>query len=226
MSTQPISHGPMPYFHIWKNCIVASIAHAIMVPHFPYLAHEHSWDGPNYQIQDSQGIRGSITFQDDQVIAAFRNEQVPVRPFAYSHFFEHAPDSIQLIAQDETLQYLLEDIDGQVRPSISTACWISHDMLYANDTWEDLLNHGASLFFKQIMDIEQAYTYWAEVNEMNETQFHLLKSLSEHKITRPQESIVLTPSEIQAIGTPDEPEEDGMDMCTASFQEIGITLSM
>jgi hypothetical protein len=223
MPSYPIAKPTWTYTHHWNNCMIASIANVIMIPHYPHLSHEHGWDGATYLIQDSQGTRGSITFQDHYAVAAFRNENVPSRSLHYSYFFEHAPSAVQHIAQKDTLQYLLEDIDGQVRPSISTACWISQDMLYSNDTWEDLLNHGASLFFKQIMELEQAYTYWAQVNEMNEAQFHLLKSLSERKITRPLEPIVLTSLEIQAIGTPEEPEEDGMDLCEASFQEIGIS---
>lgn len=222
MSINPRSHGSLPYPLIWNNCILASIAHAIMVPHFPYLAHEHSWDGSNYQIQDSQGIRGSITFQDHQVVAAFRNEQISVRPFAYSHFFEHAPDSIKFIAQDETLQYLLEEFDGQVRPSISTAFWIHDDVLYTHDTWDDLLNHGASVLFNQIMELEQAYAYWIDAYGMNEAQSHLLISLSQRKIAGPEDIITLTQAEIDAIGTPEEPDEDGMDLCETSFQEIGM----
>ena len=37
---------------LWQGCILASIAHAIMVAHYPELSNEHSWDGINYNIQD------------------------------------------------------------------------------------------------------------------------------------------------------------------------------
>jgi hypothetical protein len=36
--------------NIWNGCILASIAHAIMVAQYPELSYEHSWDGENYNI--------------------------------------------------------------------------------------------------------------------------------------------------------------------------------
>jgi len=59
---------------LWKGCILASLAHAIMVAHHPNLSNEHSWDELNYSVQDSSGGRGTITFSLDYVVAAFRND--------------------------------------------------------------------------------------------------------------------------------------------------------
>lgn len=59
---------------LWEGCLLASIAHAIMVAHYPEQANEHSWDGMNYSIQDSSGTRGTVTFCSEYFVAAFRNE--------------------------------------------------------------------------------------------------------------------------------------------------------
>lgn len=56
------------------GCILASLAHAIMVAKYPFLANEHSWDGANYSVQDSEGQRGTITFLNGICVAAFRND--------------------------------------------------------------------------------------------------------------------------------------------------------
>ena len=48
-------------YNLWKGCILASIAHAIMVSHYPLSACEHSWEGNNYSFQDMSGIRGTIS---------------------------------------------------------------------------------------------------------------------------------------------------------------------
>ena len=59
---------------LWEGCILASIAHAIMVAHYPDISHEQSWDGFNYSVQDSSGTRGTITFHPNFLVGAFRNE--------------------------------------------------------------------------------------------------------------------------------------------------------
>jgi hypothetical protein len=59
---------------LWEGCILASIAHAIMVAHYPELSNEQSWDGFNYNVQDSSGTRATITFHPNCLVAAFRNE--------------------------------------------------------------------------------------------------------------------------------------------------------
>ena len=61
---------------LWKGCMLASIAHAIMVAYYPEVSNEHSWDGINYSIQDSAGARGTITFSQDYFVAVFRDDDV------------------------------------------------------------------------------------------------------------------------------------------------------
>jgi len=58
---------------LWKGCILASIAHAIMVSHYPEFSNEHSWDGINYSVQDTSGTRGTITFHSEYCVGAFCN---------------------------------------------------------------------------------------------------------------------------------------------------------
>ena len=47
---------------LWKGYILKSIADAIFVAHAPDFAHESSWDGCNYSMQDSQGNKGQLRF--------------------------------------------------------------------------------------------------------------------------------------------------------------------
>ncbi|SFH40308.1 hypothetical protein SAMN04487776_1133 [Priestia megaterium] len=59
---------------IWQGCMLSSIAHAISVAQYPEFANEQSWDGDNYSMQDSQGGRGTITFNQHYCVAAFRDD--------------------------------------------------------------------------------------------------------------------------------------------------------
>lgn len=51
------------YEILYKRCIMASIAHAIMVGKYDLLASEQSWDGMNYNFQNREGIRGVFSFE-------------------------------------------------------------------------------------------------------------------------------------------------------------------
>ena len=106
---------------LWNGCILASIAHAIMVAHYPELSYEQSWDGYNYNIQDSAGIKGTITFTNNICVAAFRNDnsiRASINIKNAINYFNFAPDSIINIALSETLEYLLDNVNGQVCPLV------------------------------------------------------------------------------------------------------------
>src|SRR5690348_9136227 len=76
--------------NLWEGCILASIAHAIMVAHYPELSNEQSWDDINYNIQDSSGARGTITFHPNYYAGAFRNE-FSEREYIYALDYFNSP---------------------------------------------------------------------------------------------------------------------------------------
>ena len=108
---------------LWKGCILAGIAHAIMVAKYPSIDNEHSWDGCNYSIQDSAGQRGTISFVDGFCIAAFRNDNSKrVSDFMnFNAYFNGASEEVVKLALEETLQYLLEEVGENTVPVITTA---------------------------------------------------------------------------------------------------------
>jgi len=206
---------------LWNGCMLASIAHAIMVAHDPELAYEHSWDGQNYNVVDSSGGRGTVTFDDNYIVGAFRVEGVsrPDRPAAVD-FFAGAPKEVLELAKEETLAYLLEeDEDGTVSPLITTAFWGDRGTLSSADSIVRFVRYGGYLLEEQFMDTEAAIEAWREYYEMNEAQVQLLTSLYARKIQHPEDPIALTRREIDMIGS-DNPE--GLSESRTSFAEIGI----
>ena len=113
---------------LWEGCMLASIAHAIMTAHYPEFENEQSWDGINYSVQDSGGTRGTITFHPQYIAAAFRNERSS-RLSAKEGFkeaasyFEGAGGAILRLAEEEALQYLLDDVNGKTLRLITAAFW-------------------------------------------------------------------------------------------------------
>jgi len=208
---------------LWEGCILASIAHAIMVAHYPELANEHSWDGINYSVQDSSGSRGTITFSSNYCVAAFRYENSARisgnKINSPQKYFLDASHEIIKLAEDETLQYLLDNIDGKLVPVITTAFWGENDDLFTNDIFSEMIENGGFLLEKQTMDIDSSIKAWEEYYDMSEQQCNMLKSIFKRRISQTSAIITLSKQEVYMIGTDD---EEGLKESKESFQEIGI----
>src|SRR5207248_1258528 len=114
---------------IWPGAILGSIAHAIFVSHCPDLSCEQSWDGSNYNVQDSAGSRGTIAFSGEKFVGVFFYERSDRNPFhskseyELDRFFTGLPHDLRSLAQDEALQYVLQESNGAAIPIITSAFW-------------------------------------------------------------------------------------------------------
>lgn len=206
--------------HLWKGCILAGIAHAIMVGKYPMMANEQSWDGLNYSIQDSSGQRGTVSFRNEYCVAAFRNDSSTRinSPIDLNKYFEGAEEYIIRLANEEALQYLLDEIDGEVKPIITTAFWGGEELI-TNDTLLEMLSNGGNLLEIQFCEIAVAIQRWKDIYEMNDNQVKLLKLLYERKIANPNQAIKLSKDGIELIGVRN---DDGIVECKESFAEMNI----
>lgn len=203
---------------VWEGAMLASIAHAIMVTFYPELAHEHSWEGQNYSVQDSQGGRGTISFKEDVFIGVFRcNSNTYIDDLV--SYFQNVPEKLIELAQNETLQYMLLDVKGNVMPIISTGFWSFEGKVYSMDTNEQFQTNGGYLIMNSVADTDLVMATWEEYYEMNETQLKLLRILYDRRISKPNEKILISRQEIDMICAS---EEDALDECQTSFEEIGM----
>lgn len=206
---------------IWQGCVLASIAHAISVAHCPEISHEQSWDGLNYNVQDSLGARGTITFHPKYLVAAFREDKSErvTRYINALEYFKDSPEEVKMLASNETLQYLLEDNDGKLIPVITTAFWGNREKIHSQDELDVIIENGGFLLERQTTDIEIAIKEWQEYYEMSDLRINLLKSIFQRKIENPSKIIILTQNEIQMIESDD---EEGLNESRLSFEELGI----
>ena len=209
---------------LWEGCMLASIAHAIMVAHYPELSNEHSWDGLNYSVQDSDGARGTITFSDNYYLGAFRNansERLSGKTKLIKHtdYFNGAPQEIKQLAEQEALQYLLQEVEGIIKPLTTTAFWGNEDKTISKDKYNDFIYNGGFLLERHIMDLEKSMESWMEYYDMTQEQCDLLKIIYSRKRIQPNQVVKLTKYEIEMIGTID---EEGLDESRISFGEIGV----
>lgn len=209
---------------LWKGCMLASIAHAIMVAHYPEISNEHSWDGLNYSVQDSEGARGTVTFSKNYYVAVFRDDtserlNKKNSMYEYKRYFNGAPNDIIELANREALQYLLQKVNENTVPLITTAFWGNETKALSNDTFEEIQNNGGFLIKRQILNLEDAFNLWKEYYNMTERQYNLLRDIYKRKIEEPNQLLLMSKEEINMIGTDD---EEGLEESKTSFSEIGI----
>ncbi len=157
---------------VWPGSMLASIAHAVFVARAPFMAHEQSWDGRSYNIQDSEGSRGVIRFGENThlFVALFRVEGNPMnrgRDERYATALLRAvPAHLEELAL-EAMQYILDDIGGKTVPVATAAFWSDPDgpRVSANQPWEDVLKHGAFLAKNQVLPAELGLRRW--VRDLN-----------------------------------------------------------
>lgn len=205
---------------LWSGCILGSLAHAIMVAQHPLFSYEQSWDGVNYCLQDGAGIRGTVTFAENGCVAAFRNDRYfqATSKMDVGKFFQGADADILSIAEKETLQYLLDDINGEIRPAVTAVFW-GHENLYTNDSIEKAMMGGLSLLEKQFMDYEQALLAWISEYSLNDSQANLLERLYEKKVDSPSELIIVGEHESEKLNPVN---EEGLEESAKLFEELGF----
>ena len=204
---------------IWEGCILASIAHAVFIADAPDLAYEHSWEGDNYSTNDGQGSRGTVAFGQEIYVAGFRNDHLALNPVDANQYFIEAPDQVQQMAEQETLQYLLDEVDGATRPVVTTVLWESDQHVFSSHPYDVMLERGADLLKVQASAYEATLAYWEEYYELTEEQLELVEKLYHLKLKDPTERIVLSKEDIQIL---DSNDVEGIEESRISFSEIGI----
>ncbi len=112
MAKNKILDHAWTYDELWQGSILMSIAHAIFIADAPELAYENSWEGCNYSLNNSQGSRGTITFDSNFYVAVFRNDAVGTDGISANEYLTHAPKEIIELAEKEAFQYMLDEVNG------------------------------------------------------------------------------------------------------------------
>jgi hypothetical protein len=206
-----------------QGCILATIAHAIWLIKHPELVHEQSWDGSNYNVQDTMGSLGTITFGSEGTVAAFFDVHSPRNPFrsgtghALAELLAGMPASLRALAERETLQYLLQEYKGTTQPVITAAFWSEGESVVAAEQWDQVLSNGAHLAKLQLLGAA-ALGEWQKLYKFNSREFELVRSLFSRKMSNPDETVILTASEADTILT----DAPGVDESKALLRQIRI----
>ena len=167
----------LKYNTLYERCVMASVAHAIMVGKYNLLSSEQSWDGFNYNFQNMEGIRGVISFAEGEYICAIQNNEE-----CDESIEQHVPEilsganaKIMNLAKEEALQYMLVNYNGKSVPFITSAFWGSGDTNYSNQSEEQLIKSSEKTIMPFLYSEDDAKKYWKNYYEMTDEQIELAK---------------------------------------------------
>lgn len=200
---------------LYQGCLLAAIVHAVAVGEYPELNYEHSWDGINYNMNDGQGSRATITFHPKYIVAVFQNRESFGQRKAAMDYFEGASEEIVEIARNEALQYMLEDIDGAAQSVITGAFFGDWKNLFSNQTLDSLMETGGFILENQLMDYQNALVEWDNYYGLNNEQFFLIDDLYKKKVSHGNDAIMLDEREKRYL-------YGDMEECRKSLRELNI----
>ena len=215
--------------YLLPGCQLASIVHAVSLCRFPVLAHEQSWDGTNYNIQDSCGSFGTISFAQAGIVGVFfdcnskRNPHVLGEYVDPNAYFRGMPEILRSIAESEALQYTLEEYNGQVNPMITAAFWCRYPdtVLQSSESWEDSLSNGVHLVERQLQPADVAMKHWIDDSELSESEATLCWELFQRLTAQGVDRIKLDDSEQEFLRR-NSVSNEGLDACCQLLSAIGF----
>jgi len=207
------------YEQLFSGCLLSSIAHAIMTNAYPELSYEQSWDGNNYSIQDGNGRRATISFLDNCCIGAVSSEHgTTIQGLgAIKECLLDFPADLQLVAETETLQYLLVEHDNMIIPSVTSLFWCDKNGLYTNYARFRSFLDDISIFEICCLPLDAALKALISYYDMEPAACRLLLTLWEQKCACFSRRIIL--SEEQKLMLPNEFIHSA---CVESLSELNI----
>lgn len=206
---------------IYRGCLIASISHAIMTNVYPELSYEQSWDGANYSIQNSSGMRGTITFENDFCVGAIRNEMSS--SIVGGEFIQECmrsfPSNVICKAYEETLQYLLLEKDGIVAPYVTSVFWADYYALYYEEKFIDSIKEDFALFENILLPKKIAIEKWKEYYDMDSKVIELIDILYQWKMKDFLSPIELNEKQRKLI-----PGSVINNQCLEALKELNIVL--
>lgn len=211
---------------LWWGAVIHTVAHAVFLAPDPSLANEVSWDGINYNRQDSQGACGTVTFAADGLVGVYfdahsaRSPYRRARAYTVDPYFVGIPAPLLGLAHDEALRYVLADYYGRIVPVITAACWATGEGVTAVEPRADVLAHGAHLLWIESMETALALVALHEEYEFSGERVRSVRSVYERR-RAVEGTILLTPEEHAALVS----EGDaGLDESRTLLASVGVSI--
>jgi hypothetical protein len=215
------------YSEIWHGAILSTIKHAIDIISYPMMSNELSWDGKNYNRQDSAGSRGTITFADNQLVAVFRDDNSLRTPWNNPNYnidelLKGIPSDLLILAENEALQYVIDEYNGVNAPIITSAFWSNNEYMTSSESWMTVVEHGAHILSFELMNLDEAINLCLREYNWNQVEVNVLRNLFEKRKLSSSVEVTLTDDDARVF------TKDGIDNAQESLQLlecVGIVIN-
>ena len=130
-------------------------------------------------------------------------------------FFDGAPKEIIEIAEKETLQYVLDSVEGSVKPVVTAAFWGTWDKLNSAQSFDSIVENGGHIIRSQLLSFNDAMDEWRDYYNLDSKQISLIKKLFNAKLGSNVDSLILNDDEIKLL-------YGDVDECLVSLGELNI----
>lgn len=199
---------------IYKKCLYASIAHAVMVGKYYLLSEEISWDGCNYLIQNMEGVKAVFAFTKKLLVCAVQNEKdfIGGEKNITKTLLDTSKKELIEVAESEIFPYFLLDDE---EASLTAIFWESNDAFLSCIDEKELMKKTDSILLPYLYEMEDCIKYWKNYYEASDEQMDFIHSLFDKRIN--ESNFSLSDSDLQKLkfwfG-------DNANYCKEAFQEI------
>lgn len=182
---------------LFQGCIVSSIAHAVWSRKYSFAKYWHYWELNNCYFNDIEGNLATVSFLDNGVIGViFRKDLFDEESFenykrTLNRMINKLPTYLRKIAEKETIQYFIQDFQGQEIPLISDIFWNSDDVLVSSSTKAQWENIWLKLLKKQLLEYDQELLSCQSDYNLDENEMSLISYFSKKKLEEPYNTIKL-----------------------------------
>jgi hypothetical protein len=203
--------------------MLGAVVHATMQTTCP-MFFQCYW-GNDYQLNDWSGTYGAATFFKDGVVGTFYDVHSRHTWEYLMHnqesFFSGMPTAHRVVAEQFTLQYLLQERDGRILPIVTAVFWNQGAELVAAVHWKEMMDNGGHILRIQFLDTEPALVEWQEGYQMTPAQVDFVRRVFKRRMAAKAAWIELTAAESQWLQEQAESAE-AMTKCRQCFAEVGI----
>lgn len=136
-------------------------------------------------------------------------------------FYRSMPFGVRFMAEKMILPYLLQNVDGEIRPLVSAVFWNSGDTLTSAVSWTEFMENGGHILECRFMDPESAWPGWCDAYQLTDDEMEFAKGVFVRKKEVQGDWLDLTEIEAEWLQKQVE-DDDGMKQCRKSFAELRI----
>lgn len=168
---------------LYKKCLYASIAHAVMIGKYYLLSDEISWDGNNYLFQNMEGVRGVFAFSDRGVVAAVQNSERYIEGVSaiFDKLAERGNNELSQMIEKEIVPYFFVDDSGSV-PGITSLFWSHNDSFLSCMSEEDVMKSTDNILLPYLYEFDDLKKYWRDYYETDKEQMNFIDYLFEKRL--------------------------------------------